>query len=285
MAYTFGAATTDLVSWSANITSLFTTNRSALIACWVRPTTLTATRKIWSAGTVWTLQIDTTTSSCRLTADAVTDGAFTFPAGLTVGQWTWICVIVNCGTGPTMDVNAWTATETSMPVKQTVTVATAPVGAFTTSGLVFGVGNTTTTPTTAFQGDIGGVYAHAENASSFAGPLGIISDGATTQAELDRAFIRFIDPLWRGDLQRIAGQGFQAVYNPTAGSAMAGAQVIASLDGGPWSIKPAVNVSPLAATVAGATISTRTSPHTFGSHFDNIRSHQRRGGRTMLVGL
>lgn len=284
MAYTFGGASTDLISWTANATSLFTTNRASLITCWVYPTTLTATRKIWSAGATWRLEIDTTTSSCRFVSDNTTDGVFTFPAGLALNTWTFIAVFVNCGAAtPVIQVNAWTATTDGPIVQQTVTVATAPVGGFTTSNLVFGVGNTTTTPALPFQGDIASVCAIGENASSAAnqGMLGVLADGVTSQGELDSIASRLVVPLWRGDVSRIAGEGSQLINEPSAGSAYSGLQLIAQLETHLWTIKPASGQGIIQATLAGAVASARRSPRPMVMASDNqLYSH---ANRTPLV--
>lgn len=263
MAYTFGAATTNMISWSANKTSLWSTNRASLVSCWVYPTTLTATRVIFAAGLVWRLEIDTTTSSCRFTTDCVTTkGVYTFPAGLALNTWTFICMIFNCASpGPTIQIDAWTATDAGPITKQTVTNVTAGVGTFNTSNLVLQVGNVST-PTLAFQGDIANVCAIADVGSSVPGILGFLADGTTSQGELDVVTNNFVAPLWRGDVSRIAWAGSQAL-NQKGSSPYSGLQVIAPLEDHLWSVKPSSNQGVIQATLAGATRSARRSPRPF----------------------
>lgn len=286
MSYTLGGASTDLISWANNITSLFTTSRSSLITCWVYPTTLTATRKIWSAGAIWRLEIDTTTSSCRFVSDNTTDGVFTFPAGLTLNTWTFIAVFVNCGSATAVpQVDAWTATADGPLVKQTVTTATTPVGAFVTSNLVFGIGNTTTTPALPWQGQIAAACAIAENASTATntGMLGVLADGVTSQPELDSILARLVAPLWRGDVSRIVTVGRQILNNPSSGSAYAGLQLIAPLEDHPWTVKAATGQGIIQATVAGATVSANRSPRPMMMSNDNWLYYSHRTRKPQMV--
>lgn len=275
MAYTFGAATSNLISWSANKTSLFATNRSAFVSCWVYPTTLTATRVLWGAGAIWKLAIDTTTSSCRFTIDLVTtDGVVTFPAGLALNTWTYIALVVNCGTGPTYQVNAFTASADGPIVQQTVTVVTAGVGAFVTSNLVLGAGNITSSPTLSFQGDIANVCAVADVTSAVPGVLGFLGDGTTSQAELDIVVGKFIVPLWRGDVSQIIWSGSQAL-NQGGATPYSGVQLVAPLEDHLWTVKPSSNQGSILATLAGATVSARRSPRPMRMVSDNVfRNHR-----------
>ena len=74
MAYTFGGATTDDITFASAIT-IGANSRAALICGWWYPTTLTATRKLWSANSTGIVgaEIDTTTSELRLRSDNTTD--------------------------------------------------------------------------------------------------------------------------------------------------------------------------------------------------------------------
>lgn len=262
MAYKFGAATNNLISYTANGTALFATNRTSLITIWVYPTTLAATRIMWGASTLCRLAIDSTvTSSCKVTLDCVTtDAVFTFPAGLAINTWTFIAVFTNQGTGPTLDVNAWTATADGPLVKQTVTAVTAGVGAFVSSALLFSVGNTSA-PTLSWQGDIANVAAFADDSGTVPGLLGVIADGATSAAELDQLVPRLIVPLWRGDVSRIAWAGSRGIANATA-TPYNGLQVLAPLEDHLWTIKP-TSAGFIEATLSGATVSPRRSPRPF----------------------
>lgn len=257
MSYTFGAATSNMISYTANGTSLFATSRTALITMWVYPTTLTATRCLFGAGAIWRLAIDTTTSSLRFTSDNTTDGVYTFPAGLALNTWTFVALLVNQGAStPVASVDAWTATADGPLVKRTVTTVTAPVGAQVTSNLVFGVGNITTTTNLSFQGNIENVAAIAENSGTVRGILGILANGATAAADAERIADLFITPLWRGDVSRIVWAGSQAIYNPSAGTAYAGLQLIAPLNEHVWTVKPGSNQGVIEGTNSGAVVST-----------------------------
>lgn len=277
MAYTFGAAVTDNIQVTA-LTAAFTTSRLSLITCWIRPTTLTATRVICASGATWALSIDTTTSSLRLTGDFVTDGVFTFPAGLALNTWTFVAVLVNIGTAPAMQVKAWTATETSAPVERTVTVATAPVGAITSGGSTFTVGNTSG-GSLAFQGDIGGFLLLTETGNTTSSFAGIPADGTTSQAEADQVRRSYVDPMWRGDILQFIGMGrvvergavwlwqFSMSCDNQAGS------------GGAWTIRPD---SRARSTVTGATASARRTPRSFDDQNNNTHLRTRRGYRTRV---
>ena len=62
MAYTFGAATGDDITWTDTGSSWGTNGQAGLVCGWFFPTTLTATRGLFSVGTVHRIEIDATTS-------------------------------------------------------------------------------------------------------------------------------------------------------------------------------------------------------------------------------
>lgn len=271
MAFTFGAGVTDNISSSGLNSSFFATNRVGLVGCWIRPTTLTATRVLWGTSAVYTLAIDTTTTSLRLTLDAVTtDAVYTFPAALAVNTWTFVAVAWCMGTGPAAAVRAWVGTESGGPVEQTVTTATAGSGAWNAGGSTLTVGNAPA-GSLAFQGDIGGFISMVDSNTANTNVLvGIISSGAAiSQAQADALLGVYVTPMWRGDTGPILGMGRTAL-NP--GSQLGVAHVM-SLDtgapgGGPWTQKE--GVQNVRATVTGATSSATRTPHSFDDNNNNF---------------
>lgn len=274
MAYTFGAGVTDNISSSGLNSSLFTTNRMSLVCCWVKPSTLTATRVLWSTSAIYALSIDTTTTSLRLTLDgATTDGTYIAPMGLATGTWTFVAFAWCMGATPTAAARAWSATETSGPVEQTVT-PTAASGAWASGGSTFTLGNTPA-GSLAFQGDIGGLVAMVDSQPSNLNTMCSIdcSSGAITQSQADALRSTFVVPAWKGDIGSILGMGRQ-IINPAT---QLGFALAMSLDngtaGGAWSQR--AGQANARATVTGATSSGRT-PRSFDDQYNN--SMMRRGG-------
>lgn len=271
MAFTFGAAVTDNVSSSGLNASLFATNRVALVGCWIRPTTLTATRVLWGTSAVYTLAIDTTTTSLRLTLDAVTtDAVYTFPAALAVNTWTFVAVAWCMGTGPAAAVRAWVGTESGAPIEQTVTNVTAGVSTWVAGGSTLTVGNAPA-GSLAFQGDIGGFISMVDSNTTNTNILvGIIpTSAAITQAQADALLGVYVSAMWRGDTGPILGMG-RAAINPAT---QLGAAHAMSLDngapgGGPWTQKE--GVQNVRATVTGATFTTTRTPHSFDDNNNNF---------------
>lgn len=199
MAYTFGGATTDSVLWTGQ--NDMGNAGIGLVMGWWKPTTLTATRRYWSAGTVTGMAVDTTTSELRLTSDSFsgTDGVYTTTgAGITTNSWWFIAAMVSCAVTPTVQWKVWVGSVTTAPVEVTVGTTTAittnlngPLGNFT-------IGNTSG-GSVAFQGDIDQVLLvnsadTAGTGNAFqAGTLGTI-----TTAEAQWTLERYVWPYWRG---------------------------------------------------------------------------------------
>lgn len=201
MAWTYGAGTGDDTVFDA--VSSITSGMIAFTACWVYPTTLTATRTIFSFGANWRIRIDTTTSELRLVSDNTTDGEWTTTGvNLATNSWTFLAVIANpSNTGPVCDWRVWAGTLETPPAEVTVTNAVAPVGNFGGSTAVC-IGNADMGGTVAFQGSIEsfvfGNFSGFLNATTGAFP--IAASGTITQAEADLIRDQYVTPIWRGNL-------------------------------------------------------------------------------------
>lgn len=226
MAYTFGTNTTDDISWTSSV-SVGANSSACLVMGWWYPTTLTATRGLWSSGTVFGAEVDTTTSEVRLRTDNTTDGQWTTTgAGLTTNTWTFLAFMNSCNnTGPAAAWRVWAGTGETPPVELTVTQATAPVGNFTGS-TAFCTGNKGNAGTLAWQGDIDNLIFVATGATAGATthPLYVATNGTITNDEALLAYQNFVLPFWRDgflspDLRR--GQSWGADHVPylTQGSA------------------------------------------------------------------
>lgn len=201
MAYTLGGATTDDITYATGSSGGGDGNSEFLWGWWL-PTTLTATRGLWSRGNTFGCEIDATTTSIRLRTDNTTDGQWTAPVGLTVGVPIFLAFLSTCtNTGPAAGWAVWTGTMDAHPAEVTVTQATAPVGNFTGSAN-FTIGNKGTA-STAFQGDakhigyilnsfVGGSVARTN-------PFHIATAGTISTAERQLALERFVMPAWSGN--------------------------------------------------------------------------------------
>lgn len=199
-ALTFGSGTGDDMTWTGAI-NFVASQAPTLVMGWWKPTTLTATRKLWSAAAagVSGAEIDATTSELRLKSDnATTDGQWTTSGvGLTANQWQFIAVLFSWNnTGTAAAWRVWSGTISSAPVECTVSSATAPVGNFTASADIY-IGNAGT-GTVAFQGDIAAVTAmRGGNLMQF----GLAALGAITNDEADFNYRRLVIPYWLGSSQ------------------------------------------------------------------------------------
>lgn len=199
MAYTFGGATGDDINWTTG--SVGGTNTFGYAMGWFYPTTLTATRGLFSWGATCGVEIDTTTSELRLRTDNTTDGQWTTTGvALALNTWSFIAFALTCwNTGPSYGWRLWSGTADTAPVERTVTLATAPVGNFTGS-TAFCVGNKGSAGTLAFQGDIGPVLVGTcgvNNATTNGIPNA--TGGAISQAEADFILSRLVLPFWAGE--------------------------------------------------------------------------------------
>ena len=195
----FGAATTDDITITT--VNIHTTATISLVYGWWRPTTLTATRGLWSNGNIIGAEIDATTDELRLRTDNTTDGQWT-TAGvdLAVGEWKFIaCVRSSLSGTPSAAWRVWAGDITTAPVEATVTNAIAPVGNFV-GGASFFLGNKGTA-SLAFQGEISnaGEIGSSDTAGITTHPFGIAAYGAITNAEAAWIYEQFVLPAWSGD--------------------------------------------------------------------------------------
>jgi hypothetical protein len=203
MPYTFGA-TTDDISWPIT-PSVAATDRGSLIAGWWLPTTLTATRTLWSGGSggVPRAEIDSTTSELRLRTNNTTDGQWTTTGvGLATDQWKFLAFLLTTNNTNGASWNVWAGTSETPPSQVTVTVAVARSGNFT-GATSFYVGNAGT-GSLAFQGDAALVWTMLTSAAVGAiHPLGLTTayGSARTTAETDWVEQNLVIPMWRGDLR------------------------------------------------------------------------------------
>lgn len=200
MAYTFGGATTDLVSMPT-LTAMSDDNRVTLFCGWFRPTTLTAGRYLASLGTAGSgVRIHTTTDELSLMINrATTDSEYvTTGADLVVDEWRFLAILCsNENTGALDAWRVWVGTLVSPPTEVTVSV--------NVSGNGNAVGSTTLTlgndagGSVAYQGDIDDVrFAVTSGAVGVLHPFLIGTSGAISQAEADYTLERYIYPAWMG---------------------------------------------------------------------------------------
>lgn len=207
VSYTFGGATSDDITWSLG-PSVGATATAVFVCGWWRPTTLTATRGLWSCGNTFGAEIDATTDELRLRTDNTTDGQWT-TAGvdLVANEWRYIAFANTCLNGtPSAAWRVWAGGISSAPIECTVTVATSPSGNFT-GNANFYIGNKGT-GTLAFQGQISDVLVCSGSTPSFA----IAAHGAISNDEAGGIYRRLVWPTWLGihDLNITKGA------NPTA---------------------------------------------------------------------
>lgn len=199
MAYTFGAGTGDDITWDQGGLGdgiLGARNGVRLVYGWWYPTTLTATRGLWSAGNTYGAEIDSTTSELRLRTDNTTDGQWTTTGvNLTTNEWKFLAFMnTNNNSGPTAAWRVWAGTISTAPTEVTVTSAVGPSGNFT-GNANFYIGNKGT-GTVAFQGDIENVGYLTTGTND--GPFQIATAGTITNNEAEFAYRWFVLPLWIG---------------------------------------------------------------------------------------
>lgn len=201
MAWTVGAAGTDDMTWAIqNPTGGSTT--SGVVAGWIYPTTLTATRGYWSFGNTMGAEIDTTTSELRMkTQNGTTNGEHTTSGlGLAVNTWKFVALFFSVASGSS-GWAAWAGDENNAPVALTVTQAVAPVGSASGS-TNFYLGNKGTSATLAFQGDIGNHVLYRSGMTAGAThEFGVTAYGSPiTAASADIVYNRFVLPAWQGEV-------------------------------------------------------------------------------------
>lgn len=206
MAYTFGAATGDDATWTDSASNYGSSARSSLICGWWYPTTgPTATRCLWSFGTVNRCAIATTTSEIDLFLDRTTDSQHTTSGlGLVTNRWQFIAVLGSFfNTGPATNYRVWRGFDVEPPLPVTVNVTAAGTGNSTASTIAT-VGNLGSAGTVAFQGDIGRfdyITSTATN-SLCRNATGLIS------AEDEVAiYTNIVFPIWQGCFPTFYGSG------------------------------------------------------------------------------
>lgn len=199
MPYTFGAATADDVAFAKAFVS-GGNGQAAFVWGWWMPTTLTATRGLWSLGNTIGAEIDTTTSELRLRTDGTVDGQYTTTgAALAVNKWSFFAFLFTTNnTGMASKWVVWMGTEDTAPREITVTQATAPTVGFT-GNATFYLGNKGT-GTLAFQGDIAcGGCRGTQVTGAGLGPFLLAAQGAITAAEAEFTLNRYVLPAWLGE--------------------------------------------------------------------------------------
>ena len=196
VAWSFGVNIADQMTWSVT-NSFASSNSSMLVAGWWHPTTLTATRRLWSCGNNIGAQINTTTSELRLKTDNTTDKEWTTSGvGLALNQWKFLAFLGSfTNTGAAAQWRVWSGTIDVAPIEATVSVAVAGAGNFT-GATSFALGNGAAGPL-GWQGLIGSVMTvYATQGSQSVLP---VSSGVINNEEADIVFKSIVLPVWLGD--------------------------------------------------------------------------------------
>lgn len=259
MPYVFGGATADDITWD-NATTMGANNRACFVCGWWKPTTLTATRGLWSAGDTFGAEIDSTTDELRLRTDNTTDGQWTTTGvDLATNTWKFIAFLNTCtNTGPAAAWRVWAGGETSPPVEVTVTGAVSPSGNFVGNATGY-VGNKGT-GTLAFQGSVENFVMMSTASTRL---FSLAAHGTISNDEAAANYRNLVIPYWLGDhttALRIAGGAefggqVNVRYVPLAGPLFNVVQ-------GPTSAVTSPGIVP---TVNGATVTQERSPRAVGS--------------------
>lgn len=199
MSYTFGGATGDDINGVTN--NMGATNTASIVAGWWYPTTLTAGRGYWSAGSVFGAEVGTTTSEIRLRTDNVTDGAWdTSGAGIATNKWWFLAFANSClNAGPATAWRVWVGDLDTRPTEVTVSVNTANSGNFSgATGMV--QGNKGATGTVSFQGEGGSMTWIRTLSPNVNGLVPVATSGTITNAEAQYMLERIVLPLWAGEV-------------------------------------------------------------------------------------
>ena len=203
MAYTFGGAVGSRCAFTTTLTNWQSANMG-VITGWYRPTTLTATRRYWGAGTVIHARVGTTTSEISMqTNNGTTAGVWTTSgAGIAVNTWwfvAWIWALNN--TGPAGNWRVYVGTVETAPQEVTVNTTTSPVGNYTGS-TAFTFGNDTNN-SLSYRGDLADLSLLGTSATGAASLLNIAATTAITQLEADHIYQTWILPHWLGRPQEV----------------------------------------------------------------------------------
>lgn len=178
---------------------------ATLFAGWFLPTTLTAGRGYWSAGTVTGLEVGTTTSELIGRTQSTTNGVYTSSgAGIAINNWYFIAHYIDAtNTGPNSNQYLWIGTIEQAPVEVTFSQTTAPAGTFTGQTTCV-IGNKGAAGTVAFQGSVGNQFVAIQSTNT-GGPFNLSGYGPTGKSAPDIAaekqFIlnSFVLPWWSGE--------------------------------------------------------------------------------------
>lgn len=256
MAFTFGAATGDDITWTESASPWGATARSGLIAGWFLPTTLTATRTLWSVGATNRCAIATTTSEVDVFVQRTTNSQYTTSGlGLTAGRWHFLAILASwSNTGPTDTYRVWRGYDVEVPSLVTIN-QTAPAGAGTsTSSTIPSIGNAAAAGTVAFQGDVGRfdfIVGTVNNAFCNNTTGAISADDETV------IFNTVVMPLWCGEVPTFhatSAQGNNGITHISVDLDQAGGYARSVRNGG------SIYTMDRALTVSGATASLNRSP-------------------------
>lgn len=190
------------------------TNTVGLIAGWWYPTTLTAGRFYFSAAASsstinYGIKVGTTTSTLQMNSCTTVSGLWTatadanvFPSGIQTDKWWFIAGAYSVVSTPAVAWVMWLGDAQTPPTPMTVVQNTAPTTGLTSSNLSV-VGNSSTTGTDSFQGDIGTVHIiNSTISTSYQFGIPVATGGVITSAEQTLIEQRLVNPLWRGDTPR-----------------------------------------------------------------------------------
>jgi hypothetical protein len=250
VAYTFGAATGDDITWTESASNYGSSARSNLVCGWWFPTTgPTATRCLWSFGTVNRCAIATTTSEIDIWLDRTTDAQHTTSGlGLAVNRWHFIAVLGSFfNTGAVTNYRVWRGVDAETPSLVTVNVTTAGAGNSTASTIAT-VGNLGSAGTVAFQGDIGRFDFVASTAAN---SLVRNATGLISADDEFAIYTQLVIPIWQGSMPTFYNSGTDANNGIT--------HQVLDLDNGAWvrSIRNGGSIITMdrSVTIAGATVS------------------------------
>lgn len=208
MPCTFGAATTDRAAQLSSMAGA--TNTAGFIAGWWYPTALTAGKFYFTAAaststTNYGIKVGTTTSTLQMLSCTTTVGLWTatadvnvFPSGIQTDKWWFIAGCYSVSSTPAVSWAMWLGDEQTPPTAMTVVQNTAPAGTLASSN--FGVvGNSSTTGTDSFQGDIATVhYLNSTCSTSYQFAIPVATGGTITTAEQTLIQQRLVNPIWQG---------------------------------------------------------------------------------------
>lgn len=197
MAYTFGGASGDDITWGEVATTWGASGQAGLIAGWYYPTALTTGLALWSSGTVNRAVIASTTTEIDIFLDRTTDAQRTTSGlGLAVDTWQFIAILgAFNNTGAVTNYVVWRGFGTEVPSKVTVNTTVAGTGNVNVNATIT-IGNIGTAGTSSFQGDISRfdfVYGTAQTA------LLTVSDGTIPASDEVLIFNELVIPIWRGE--------------------------------------------------------------------------------------